>query len=74
MTMRSRPRGRYFLLGIVILAAGATHLIAQVNKASIVGTVIDTSGALVPDAEVTLVENATGTTQTTRTDQSGYYA
>ena len=47
---------------------------AQVNRASIVGTVTDTSGALVPSAQVSPVENATGTAQTTRTDQSGYYA
>jgi Carboxypeptidase regulatory-like domain len=74
MIMKAEHRGRCLLLVMFSLVWGANCLMAQVNRASIVGTVTDRSGGVVPDAEVVLVENATGTTQTTRTDQSGYYA
>jgi carboxypeptidase family protein len=42
-------------------------------KAGIQGTVADSSGGLVPDATITLTDNATGKSQTTTTSGEGFY-
>jgi len=46
---------------------------AQVSGGMIVGTVRDTSGAIIPGAEVTITNNATGIVNTITTNQSGLY-
>ncbi len=75
MGNKSVGRGCDLLLIMsIFLTLGANCLVAQVNRASIVGTVTDPSGGVVPRAHVVLLQNATGTTQTTTTDPSGYYA
>lgn len=51
----------------------ATTGIAQNITASLTGTVTDPSGAVVPGAGVTIVENATHATRTVTTDNSGSY-
>ncbi|MGH9328565.1 MAG: carboxypeptidase regulatory-like domain-containing protein [Terriglobia bacterium] len=55
---------------LFILAAG---LPAQVNLATVVGTVKDTSGAVVPNAKVTVKNQGTGIERTTSTSASGDY-
>jgi hypothetical protein len=66
---------RYIRLGACLaclLGAGAS-LHAQVNLATIVGTVKDPSGAVVPKAKVTVTDLGTGIERTTTTDHNGYY-
>jgi hypothetical protein len=57
---------------LVILAAG--RLLAQSTFGTILGTVHDSSGALVPGARVTLVDIGTMAVRTMATDASGNYA
>ena len=58
------------VLGFVIL--GAIPLVAQ-YRTSIQGTVTDPSGAVVPDATVTLTNNETGQAKTATTSSAGVY-
>lgn len=46
---------------------------AQTNKGTISGTVRDAQGAVVPDAEVTVTNSATGTSRTVKTNEEGVY-
>ncbi len=46
---------------------------AQMERATITGTVSDTSGAVVPDATVRVIDEATNTTQALKTDAAGQY-
>jgi len=63
------------LVGILaLLVAFASPLTAQSTFGSIVGTVKDTSGALVPGASVTLTNTGTAAIKTTPTDQHGDYS
>ncbi|MBS1867596.1 MAG: TonB-dependent receptor, partial [Acidobacteria bacterium] len=50
-----------------------TPAIAQVAGASLSGTVNDTSGGPIPNAEVSIENLATGVTRATTTDKVGYY-
>jgi carboxypeptidase family protein/TonB-dependent receptor-like protein len=61
-----------FLATILPLFINALCL-AQVNTATIYGTVIDPSGASVPAATVTATNEQTGGTRTTTTDQDGEF-
>src|ERR687885_166856 len=58
------------LLLYVCLAVGAS---AQVNNASLTGLITDTTGAVVPNASVTIKNKATNVETTATTDGSGYY-
>ncbi len=58
-------------LGLLVVLAGV--LPAQMNLATVVGTVKDPSGAVVPKAEVTLKNLGTGIERSTPTSTSGYY-
>src|SRR5579875_3700163 len=69
---------RKFLTGIlallVIAAVMAPSLMAQsLSSGDLTGTVTDPSGAVVPNATVTLKSNATGATRTTTTNSAGTY-
>ncbi|MGH9446939.1 MAG: carboxypeptidase regulatory-like domain-containing protein, partial [Terriglobia bacterium] len=66
--------------GIVALLAlfglapfGAPNLLAQVDTGAVVGTVKDQSGAVVPGARVTLTNEATAYTISTKTETNGSY-
>ncbi len=64
--------------GIALIIVGAflptrAPLHAQVDQGSVTGTVTDTSGALIPNATVTLTDNGTGLTLTRATGGSGIY-
>src|SRR5438270_2685024 len=43
------------------------------GQGSIVGTVTDPSGAVLPGAKITVIETGTGLSRTTTTDSQGYY-
>jgi outer membrane receptor protein involved in Fe transport len=51
----------------------AVHASAQVNNASVTGLVTDSTGAVVPNASVTMKNKATGVETSATTDSSGYY-
>ncbi len=61
----------YVLLVGLILLSGT--LMAQVLKGSISGTATDPQGAVVPGAKVTITNNATGTSQSTTSDNAGLF-
>ncbi len=51
----------------------AVPAFAQVDRATVAGRVLDSSGAVVPGASVEVMARATGLTRQTRTDVSGSY-
>jgi hypothetical protein len=62
---------RYILLTLLIVSAPC--LLAQVATGRITGTVTDPSGAIIPNATVTLIDNATTVSQSVRSGASGDY-
>jgi hypothetical protein len=60
-------------MAIVCLLVSATSVLAQSDTSSISGTVTDTSGALVPNAQVTIHNNATLADRTIATNESGAF-
>jgi len=53
-------RRRRALVGLCAVIILSEITFAQVDRSGISGTVIDSSGRLLPQAHVTVVENATG--------------
>lgn len=72
--MYSHKRLLSALLGVLLFVMGHPTLDAQSVSSSIQGAVVDTSGAVVPDAEVSLTNAGTGTLRKTRTDTAGSYS
>src|SRR5579863_3197137 len=61
-------------LALFVLALSALYGFAQsVTSGDLTGTVTDASGAVIPQAAVTLKSTSEGTSQTTATNQSGSY-
>jgi Carboxypeptidase regulatory-like domain/TonB dependent receptor len=60
-------------VGIVVLAL-AGGVLAQTTSGLITGTVTDSSGAVIPDAQVELTNQGTGVQRQAATDSSGYYS
>lgn len=60
-------------LAVFCLLAAAAPLIAQIVYGSLVGTVTDASGAVVPNATVTLTNLGTSERRVTQTDSNGGY-
>lgn len=58
---------------IFFLAILTGIAVAQIDKGSIVGTVLDPSGAAVPNATITLTNTATNEVLTTTSNRSGQY-
>ena len=61
-------------LVLVVLLCWAIPLHAQNSNASITGTVMDQSGAMVPNAELTLTLTTSGTVKKATTGQDGIFA
>ncbi len=61
------------LMMIVVPTLFLSPAFGQLYTSNIVGTVTDSSGAILPGAEVTLVNNATGVKTVTKTNQAGDY-
>src|SRR5262245_33167462 len=64
---------RMFAGVVVVLLALAAPAAAQFETASVVGTIRDTSGAVVPGAKVTLTNTATGVSLTRTSTSEGTY-
>ncbi len=60
-------------LALSLLGLGQSNLHAQVDRGSIVGTVTDSTGAVVPGATVTITNVATNQSVKLTTDSSGAY-
>ncbi len=71
MTLESRL-GRWMQLSLAALLC-AVPLFSQAVSGSLVGTVTDVSGAVVPSARVTVTETNTGISRTGATNPSGGY-
>lgn len=72
---QSGPRARRCVLLFCALIAIAIpfHAAAQSVSGTILGTVTDASGSVVPNAKVTIVNEGTGLTRTVQTDANGEY-
>jgi hypothetical protein len=62
-----------FCLAVFALLALTCAAFAQIQNGQFTGTVTDPSGAAVPNAKVTIENQATGLQQSTTTNQSGSY-
>src|SRR5215471_9620621 len=63
------------LLGFILsLLMAAGHLSAQIDRASLNGTVTDLSGALIPGVKVDAISVETGEESIAVTNQNGIYA
>ena len=61
------------MLGLLALLVSPPPIAAQAVSGTILGTVADTTGAVIPGANVTLVHTGTGFTRTVVTDTKGEY-
>ena len=65
--------GVVFAASLIVGILWGTHVSAQVVTADVVGTVTDSSGAVVPNAKVTITNAGTGETRTATSDAAGQY-
>ena len=65
---------RSLLLTSTMLASGAAGAFAQTPTGTIAGTVLDSTGASVANATVTVTNTATNVSQTLKTDAGGRYS
>jgi hypothetical protein len=72
MSCNQASVGRYLLLFVVVMLFGSLTN-AQTISGTITGTVVDSSGAAVPDAAVTLTNESTQETRTGKSDTSGEF-
>ena len=76
MSLKNTQRAalKLFSFTLLLLVSLAPGLRAQVaGTASIQGTISDPTGAVIPNAAVTIVEKSTGVKRTTKSDSSGIY-
>lgn len=74
MKIRIRLVQSALVLLIPFLLITSGKLLAQAGRGSISGTVTDPAGAVIPGAQVVLLNSATGLTQHTVTNSAGYYS
>src|ERR1700682_935160 len=56
-----------------LLVSISVCALAQLDQARIVGTVADTSGAVIPNASISVKNDKTGATRDVTADNSGFY-
>ena len=74
--LRKRPIATVCILATVLLVfafLAQPPAMAQTTSATLTGTVFDSSGAVVPEAMVTLKNEASGDTRTTKSNGEGYF-
>src|SRR5436309_9733773 len=64
---------RVLLIVVLVPALAASSAFGQAVTGTILGTVTDTTGAVIPGATVTLTHTATGRARTLTTDAAGEY-
>lgn len=64
---------RTLFTALVVLAFGAISLAQSTTDGAIGGTIYDSNGAAIPNAQVVVHNNGTNAEQTTTTDSAGYY-
>jgi hypothetical protein len=64
-------RSLWIAVGVILVLAACSY--GQAVNATLLGTVLDVSGATVPGATVTATETNTGVSRTTETNRSGNY-
>ena len=67
------PLARWSTRLVLLLAVFASPALAQIDRGAIVGTVRDTSGAVVPNATVSVTNTATGVSIVIPVDAAGDY-
>ena len=65
------PRSQRFLAMVLVILASAGLAYSQAVNATLLGTVTDASGAVVPNAKVTITETQTGVAHAMQTNESG---
>ncbi len=74
MRFRAVSRFAIWLVAIAVLALGAAQRVnAQILYGSVAGTVSDQTGAVVPNAAITIVNDNTGFTRNTTSGSAGDY-
>jgi hypothetical protein len=58
---------------LVVLLLSSMYMMAQTTAGTILGTVAEQSGAVIPDTQVVLTNIGTGATVNTKTNGSGFY-
>ena len=75
--MRSAFRNLYFLTAIAIVTLAVTMIVptvfAQTSRGTITGTITDPQGAVLPKANVTLIDQRTNVKRETATNGAGLY-
>ena len=61
-------------IGFIVMGHAAQSASAQVLYGSIVGTLTDETGAVIPKAQVTVTNTSTGLSRQVTTDDAGYYS
>src|SRR5580658_3262290 len=65
---------KWYLLALsLILGCFGPFALGQRDYAAVHGTVTDTTGAVIPDATVTILNNGTGISSVAKADKNGYY-
>ena len=64
---------KIIMIALAILSLAPSAALAQAVKGTLLGTVVDASGATVPNAKIAITESNTGIVRTTTTNESGNY-
>jgi Carboxypeptidase regulatory-like domain len=72
--MRLALRTGFAFVAAILLCVSPEALFGQAVNGSLVGTVTDSSGAVVPTAKVTLTDVNTSVSRSAQTDAAGYYS
>lgn len=60
-------------VGVLVLTLTGLTALAQTGAGSIEGTITDSSGAVIPGASIRIINNATGVTSPTQSNNAGFY-
>src|SRR5438445_9386458 len=71
--VRMRRKSLVAVVAVCCLLSWSAVLHAQRTQGTISGTVSDSSGAVIPNAEVTITHEQTGSKRTVTTSDSGFY-
>ncbi len=71
--MNSMPSSSSAVVAALALVLSASHLLGQAESGTVVGTVTDQAGAVVPGATITLTHEATQFSRSVTTNSNGQY-